>query len=726
MSATHSSLNVIALISGGKDSFFALLHCLALGHKVVALANVYPPFSSSSEEEEDPNSFMYQTAGHQLISLYPKALNLPLYRNCIVGRAKDDSKDYNSALDPKNTSSAQAAGKEDSDEVECLVPLLQEVLAAHPEANAICSGAILSTYQRTRIESVALRLGLIPLCYLWQYPSLPPPSPGGLLDDMAAVGLDVRIVKVATGGLDESFLWHNLMEKAVRQRVERAMSRFGGSILGEGGEYETLVLNGRNNLWKGRLDVRSQERVIRRGSGGEAWIEFKELGGTVQKNSPKEPTSQETERQVRKPVLYDQQFSELLCHLEQNFPKPKVDTLGKQLEYCPREWTLEPALIQGRSNITISNMTAPNAGTAASEQMLTIKEKLLKIIAQDFHLSPQSIVFTTILLRSMTDFPSVNEVYGQLFTHPNPPARVTVACGDTLPPNVEVMVSFVISRVDQREGLHVQSRSYWAPANIGPYSQAVSVPMDKDNRVVYVAGQIPLVPASMDRVQGPTDAAFSSFREQTCLALQHLWRIGRVVKVGWWLNGIAFLAGDDIEAKATLAWEAWRQVHNPKLWINEDEEDAEDNVDIWDRVHGGYGGHDLQRAQTASLPDFSRLRSATEVSTPAFLAVHIYELPRACDIEWQSSGIEFSRDDATLPPDISSHLYVKSEDNIKTQLESFLGAMENTEDTNAIIYTSRPDLVQHFKLQIVPCRSLWGPGGSKLAAGIFQSRPPNP
>jgi diphthine-ammonia ligase len=30
-------------------------------------------------------------------------------------------------------------------------------------------------------------------------------------------------------------------------------------------------------------------------------------------------------------------------------------------------------------------------------------------------------------------------------------------------------------RIQGRQALHVQGLSYWAPANIGPYSQAVSV-----------------------------------------------------------------------------------------------------------------------------------------------------------------------------------------------------------------------------------------------------------
>src|SRR6478735_4168335 len=48
---SSEKLNVIALISGGKDSFFSLIHCLEQGHQIVALANLFPgpaPDSSSA------------------------------------------------------------------------------------------------------------------------------------------------------------------------------------------------------------------------------------------------------------------------------------------------------------------------------------------------------------------------------------------------------------------------------------------------------------------------------------------------------------------------------------------------------------------------------------------------------------------------------------------------------------------------------------------------------
>ncbi|KAF2280851.1 adenine nucleotide alpha hydrolases-like protein, partial [Westerdykella ornata] len=233
------SLNVIVLISGGKDSLFSLLHCLANGHRVVALANLYPPGL-----DEDLNSYMYQTVGHSLIPLYAAALGLPLYRQEIRGGAVHTEREYSYSH---------------QEETESLIPLLRTVIAAHPTANAISTGAILSTYQRTRIESIALRLHLTPLSFLWQYPILPPYSQSGLLDDMRAVGQVARIIKVASGGLDESFLWEDVASSRTVGRLKRAVARFGGNgdgaVLGEGGEYETLAVDGPGVLWRGRIVV---------------------------------------------------------------------------------------------------------------------------------------------------------------------------------------------------------------------------------------------------------------------------------------------------------------------------------------------------------------------------------------------------------------------------------------------------------------------------------------
>jgi diphthine-ammonia ligase len=241
-----ASLNVIALISGGKDSLFSILHCQANGHTVVALANLHP--APSSNDDEDINSYMYQTVGHSVIPLYEEALGIPLYRQEITGTAVDSNRDYATPLQ-----------KQEQDETEDLVPLLRRVLEAHPEANAVSTGAILSTYQRTRVESVALRLGLTPLSYLWQYPLLPPYTQSSLLHDMTAIGQKAIIIKTASGGLDEDFLGLDVANYKTIARVAKAMGRYGdagdGAILGEGGEFETLALDGPRSLWKKRIRI---------------------------------------------------------------------------------------------------------------------------------------------------------------------------------------------------------------------------------------------------------------------------------------------------------------------------------------------------------------------------------------------------------------------------------------------------------------------------------------
>ena len=39
-------MKVVALISGGKDSCYNMMHCVANGHQIVALANLKPQSKS--------------------------------------------------------------------------------------------------------------------------------------------------------------------------------------------------------------------------------------------------------------------------------------------------------------------------------------------------------------------------------------------------------------------------------------------------------------------------------------------------------------------------------------------------------------------------------------------------------------------------------------------------------------------------------------------------------
>jgi diphthine-ammonia ligase len=778
-SNTSSGLNVIALISGGKDSLYSILHCIKNGHRVVALANLHPPLRSPPPppplglkyegeddewQNEDMDSFMYQTVGHNVIPLYETALGIPLYRAPITGGAVDTSGVYRNDAEDQMADSGPG---QNGDETESLVPLLMHIKRVHPCANAISAGAILSTYQRTRIENVAARLGLVPLAWLWMYPHLPPPeerrisdlipSDTGLLDDMASVGCDSRIIKVASGGLDDDFLWGNVASQdgQLRKRITNAMRRFAGedlrgAVLGEGGEYETLALDGPDFLWKQKIVIEEGDRQIRKADGGVSYVTI-----TGAKCVSKEATGSSIgANSVRRPSRLDERFESALDELRSRWSNCEKDTVA-DLTDITHHSQADITINQPNDGTlwTVSNLTAPEAGPGAGKQMNGICRKLEQILESYTDVghskrSPEDIVFATVLLRSMKDFASINGVYISLFKKPNPPARVTVACGDSLPAGVEAMASFVVDlgARDMRQGLHVQSRSYWAPANIGPYSQAITVPYHRDlpiatgGGLVFIAGQIPLEPASMEVADGMStdeDTWFENFSLHATLSLQHLWRIGMAMRVDWWLGAVVFLATDQqrIQSKARVAWQLWEQMNRQCVNDNADE-DEEPALDAWDIKYGRH--EDRRHASTRghSLPNFDIVRGTPQI--PPFFAVEVDELPRGSDIEWQGLGSRCDRvkiaakytispSDKAWSTVIDDHTTFYSIEigkeqfgpSLETHIQQVMGSLGCTVETAlSTIYTAYPLSKRVWKGRIVPCKAVWGSEGRRLAAGI--------
>lgn len=81
----------------------------------------------------------------------------------------------------------------------------------------------------------------------------------------------------------------------------------------------------------------------------------------------------------------------------------------------------------------------------------------------------------TVFISDMDTFSRMNNVYKKYFGS-NPPGRACVAVD--LPPDVHIRIhalAYSENNPLSRKALHVQGLSYWAPANIGPYSQSVAV-----------------------------------------------------------------------------------------------------------------------------------------------------------------------------------------------------------------------------------------------------------
>ncbi|KAJ8102087.1 hypothetical protein POJ06DRAFT_248730 [Lipomyces tetrasporus] len=475
----------VALVSGGKDSCYNILHCIKNGHEVVALANLHPPLPPSIDSDENDvihemDSFMYQTVGHSVLSLYSDCFGIPMYRAPITGTSVTTKLDYATTA---------------ADETEDLYTLLQTVKTAHPDIEAVSVGAILSTYQRTRVENVCSRLGLTSLAYLWRR------NQASLFDEMIQAGINAIVIKVAGAGLTaEQHLGKSLGQ--LRHHLFKLNHMYGSHICGEGGEYETLVLD---CPFFGKKVVVDETQIVKDDNGDVAYLKLR--AHAEYKNA----IAKDWMDKIAVPPLLSESFLGI-------FDSLKGTDIGENDPAAVSPPSIVPELSIGISPTTISvaNVTAANSSTISDEIALIFKQ-LSNIMASFGITDPYSITSITFQLSDMSTFPTANESYKKFFTHPitkpNPPSR---ACISTLlASSCRASLSCTITRVPEaRSGLHVQGRSYWAPANIGPYAQACTV-----QECVYLAGQIPLIPATMTLYK--TEGVLG----QAVLAMQNLERV---------------------------------------------------------------------------------------------------------------------------------------------------------------------------------------------------------
>lgn len=215
-------MKVIALLSGGKDSTFNMMECLKHGHEILALVNLRPP-----EIAQELDSYMYQSVGSEILELYAQAMELPLYRANITGKVLNTDLEYEES--------------DAGDEVEDLYRVLKHAKEDLESKNqctieGVSSGAILSTYQKNRVENVCKRLGMTSLAYLWSR------NQSELLTEMIDSGLDAILIKVACYGLEpKKHLGKSLKE--MKPYLMKLEGEFGANVCGEGGEYESITLD---------------------------------------------------------------------------------------------------------------------------------------------------------------------------------------------------------------------------------------------------------------------------------------------------------------------------------------------------------------------------------------------------------------------------------------------------------------------------------------------------
>lgn len=183
-----------ALISGGKDSLLASY----LASKEVEIACYISVLSAN------PNSFMFHTPNTHLVDAIAYLSDKPLFRVFTEGIKEEEVEDLEKSL-------------------------------SVVDIDAIVIGGIASMYQKKRFEKICSNLGLKLISPLW-----------GMSDEevinLAKDTFEFIIVRVSAMGLDESWLGRRIDDKAISE-LKTLKEKFKINMAGEGGEFETLVLD---------------------------------------------------------------------------------------------------------------------------------------------------------------------------------------------------------------------------------------------------------------------------------------------------------------------------------------------------------------------------------------------------------------------------------------------------------------------------------------------------
>ena len=189
-------VRLAALFSGGKDSTFAIQLMEMQGHNVTCLISILP---------EDRYSWLFHTPNLHLVPKMARTMG-------------------------KELVTEESSGTEEGD-----LLALRKALS-NLGVEGVVTGALASDYQWDRINGVCHDLGLPVHSPLWRK------DQRMLMEDMISSGLEAMIVVVSAEGLDASWLGR-LIDQEALEELGHLASRFGFNISGEGGEFETLVLN---------------------------------------------------------------------------------------------------------------------------------------------------------------------------------------------------------------------------------------------------------------------------------------------------------------------------------------------------------------------------------------------------------------------------------------------------------------------------------------------------
>jgi len=211
-------MRLAALCSGGKDSAYALWLSIKQGHEIAYIVAMIPA-------RED--SWMFHQSNIHLIDLFAECAGLPLVKAETSGEKEREIDDLKRAL---------------------------KML----DVQGVVSGGIASTYQKNRIDEICRELELDHLAPLWGK------EQEKLLREMIDAEFEIMITSVSAQGFEENWLGRKLDEGTLQDLIA-LNQRYKVNVSGEGGEYESLVLNA--PFFRKRIAILEATRIWKGDSG---------------------------------------------------------------------------------------------------------------------------------------------------------------------------------------------------------------------------------------------------------------------------------------------------------------------------------------------------------------------------------------------------------------------------------------------------------------------------
>jgi diphthine-ammonia ligase len=194
------NLKLGILFSSGKDSNYSAYIMKKQNYELACLITL---------KSKNPYSYMFQSAGVEIVELQAQAMDVPLVTYDTLGEKEKELEDLKDAI------------KEAKD--------LYKI-------DGIVSGAMFSTYQRSRIEKICDELGLKIFSPLWHK------GQEQEMHELLRLGFKFIFSSIAADGLDKSWL-NKIITLEDVEKLVALRDKIGFNCAGEGGEFESTVID---------------------------------------------------------------------------------------------------------------------------------------------------------------------------------------------------------------------------------------------------------------------------------------------------------------------------------------------------------------------------------------------------------------------------------------------------------------------------------------------------